>query len=108
MEKLVAKNPNLKALISCGGWGPYHKDFSAIAASEANRTKFSNSVVKFIREYGFNGIDIDWEFPVIGNKETYGEIQPGEEIGIPEDKHNYSLMLKSLREALTTAGKADG
>ena len=89
MEKLVAKNPNLKALISCGGWGPYHKDFSAIAATEANRTKFSKSVVKFIREHGFNGIDIDWEFPV------------------KADKHNFSLMLKSLHEAFVTAGKAD-
>ena len=39
-------------MISCGGWGPYYKDFSAIASSEATRTKFSNSVVKFIREYG--------------------------------------------------------
>ena len=86
MEKLVAKNPNLKALISCGGWGPYHKDFSAIAATEANRTKFSKSVVKFIREYGFNGIDIDWEFPV-----TAG----GDGGGRPEDKQNYNLFLKT-------------
>jgi chitinase len=95
-------------LISCGGWGPYYKDFSAIASSEATRTKFSNSVVKFIREYGFNGIDIDWEFPVTGIKESYGENQPGDPVGKPADKHNFSLMLKSLHEALTTAGKADG
>ena len=94
-------------MISCGGWGPYYQDFSALAASEANRTKFSNSVVKFFREYGFSGIDIDWEFPVTGNKETYGETQPGEDVGKPEDKHNLSLMLKSLRGALATAGKED-
>jgi chitinase len=108
VEKLETKNPDLKVLISCGGWGPYYQDFSAIASSEANRTKFSNSVVKFIREYGFNGIDIDWEFPVSGKKQTYAENKPGDELGKPDDKHNFSLMLKSISEALATAGKADG
>ena len=94
-------------MISIGGYGPYYQDFSPIAASEASRTKFSNSVVKFIREYGFNGIDIDWEFPVTGKKQTYSKNQPGDELGKPEDKHNFSLMLKSISEALATAGKAD-
>merc|ERR1712127_669265 len=103
----MGKNPNLKTLIACGGWGPYYQAFSEIAGSEANRTKFSNSVVKFIREYDFNGIDIDWEFPVTGKKQTYG-VNPEDEIGKPEDKHNFSLMLKSLSESLATAGKADG
>ena len=94
-------------MIACGGWGPYYQDFSEIAGSEANRTKFSNSVVNFIREYDFNGIDIDWEFPVTGKKQTYG-VNPADEIGKPEDKHNFSLMLKSLSESLATAGKVDG
>ena len=107
LEKLNAKNPNLKTLIACGGWGPYYQAFSEIAGSEANRTKFSNSVVKFIRDYDFNGIDIDWEFPVTGLKQTYG-VNPEDKIGKPEDKHNYSLFLKSLRETLDAAGKADG
>ena len=53
-------------------------EYSDIALTEESRTKFSDSVAKFLKKYGFDGIDIDWEFPVEGGPEGSH--------GRPEDK----------------------
>lgn len=58
---LKKKNPNLKVLLSIGGWGM--DGFCAIA-SDANKTKiFANSCKQIMDEFGLDGIDIDWEYP---------------------------------------------
>ncbi|KAK4233286.1 glycosylhydrolase family 18-9 [Achaetomium macrosporum] len=65
--KLV--QPDIRIWIAVGGWsfndpGPTRTTFSDIAGSAANRQKFLNSLVLFMNKYGFDGIDIDWEYPV--------------------------------------------
>lgn len=91
--------PELKTLISVGGW-TWSGLFSDVAYSEETRRIFSDSCVAFIKRYGFDGVDIDWEFPVSGGLPT--------NIRRPEDKRNFTLLLKSLREALDAQGSADG
>lgn len=49
-----------------------------------------NSCVDFMLTHGFDGIDIDWEYPVGG----------GLTDGIPEDTANYTLLMAEFREAL--------
>lgn len=50
LKKLKAKNPNLKILISLGGW-TYSKYFSAAAATDASRKKLVSSCIDmFIKE----------------------------------------------------------
>ena len=100
--KLKEKNPELKILLSVGGWG--RGKFTPMAANEKNRQIFAESCVKFCKDYNLDGIDIDWEFP--GNNSS-GESSPGNE------KQNYTLLMRDLREALgdkyllTMASSAD-
>lgn len=55
-------NRHLKVVMSIGGWGTEHL-FQAVTSDHAKLDNFINSAVKFVCEYGFDGIDIDWEYP---------------------------------------------
>lgn len=99
LKKLKAANPHLRTLISVGGWTLSGK-FSDVALTSTSRQKFAKSAVKFIRDYGFDGVDIDWEYPVSG--------------GLPANKYraadkvNYTLLLQEVRRQLDLASTADG
>ena len=68
-ESVKAANPHLKLMISVGGWS-WSNHFSNMAKTEETRRAFANSAVNFLREYKFDGLDIDWEYPVEGGKTT--------------------------------------
>ena len=97
LNKLKEKHPHLKTLISVGGW-TWSNNFSDAALTDASRNKFADSAVRFIREWGFDGVDLDWEYPVAG----------GEVDGRPEDKQNFTLLLQKVRQKLDEAGNQDG
>jgi chitinase len=99
LNKLKAANPHLRTMISIGGWtlSDYFSDFAATAAG---RSRFAISAVTFMRQYGFDGVDIDWEYPVGGG-------EPGNH-NRPEDRQNFTLLLQEVRLKLDAAGAADG
>lgn len=99
LNQLIAANPNIKTLISIGGW-TFSDKFSDAALTDASRTVFADSVITFIKQYNFDGVDIDWEYPVSGGL-------PGN-TRRPEDKTNFTLLMKKLREKLDTQGAVDG
>ncbi|OTB16723.1 glycoside hydrolase family 18 protein, partial [Daldinia sp. EC12] len=86
-------NPNLKVFVAIGGWTFSDNDtvtqplFGEIASTAANRQKFADNVVRFANRYGFDGLDIDWEYP--------GAPDRG---GKPEDTENFTLLMKTLRQ----------
>ncbi|MFE2167065.1 glycosyl hydrolase family 18 protein [Streptomyces sp. NPDC059447] len=115
-KQLKAKYPHLKINISIGGW-TYSKYFSDAAKTDASRKKLVSSCIdQYIKGnlpveggYGgagsaagiFDGIDIDWEYP--GSS--------GGHLGnhyAPEDKQNFTLLLKEFREQLDAYGAANG
>jgi chitinase len=96
LKAVKEKHPHLKILISVGGWGNSAR-FSDLALSAERRRVFAQSCVSFIKQYGFDGVDIDWEYPVSGGA-----------AGRPEDKYNFTLMMKELRERLDEQAKLDG
>lgn len=94
LNQLVAqrkKYPNLKIMIACGGWGS--KGFSDMTFNTENRQKFVQSVIDFNKKHQLDGIDIDWEYPCIPAANTKAR---------PEDKENFTLLMKELRIALNT------
>lgn len=97
LRKMKEKYPHIKTLISVGGW-TWSSNFSDVAATESGRKKFASSAADFVSKYGFDGLDIDWEFPVEGGNDITHRA---------EDKHNYTLLLKETREALTVQGQKD-
>ncbi|AGK52336.1 glycosyl hydrolase family 18 protein [Bacillus sp. 1NLA3E] len=99
LTKLKQQYPQLKTLISVGGW-TWSDKFSDVALTEQSRTIFAESCLQFILKYGFDGIDIDWEYPVVGGR--IGNINR------PEDKQNFTLLLKKIRETLDAQSAKDG
>jgi chitinase len=97
LSKLKAANPSLKTMISIGGW-TWSQNFSTAAANDQSRKDFVSSCVTFMKQYKFDGIDIDWEYPVSGG--LFG--------GTPADKQNYTALLSEFRSELDTQGINDG
>lgn len=87
--ELKQQNLKLKVLLSIGGWGSGR--FSEMAASKENREKFANDCQRVVKEYGLDGIDIDWEYPT----QSTANISSS-----PDDTANFTLLMADLRRAL--------
>lgn len=88
LNALKQQNPSLTVLVSVGGW-LWSGNFSDAVLTEQSRRAFIDSAVAFIEKYNLDGLDIDWEYP--------GQIGAGNRFR-PEDKQNYTTVLKELRE----------
>jgi len=94
LRQLVAlkkRNQSLKVILSLGGWGGC-KTCSPVFATEQGRTEFAKSVKNLNDYFKTDGIDLDWEYPAI-------EGFPGHQY-LPEDKHNFTLLVEALRKQL--------
>jgi chitinase len=107
LKKLKARHPNLKVLVSIGGWlGSTY--FSDAALTEESREVFTESCINtFIRgnlpvERGaggkgvaagiFDGIDVDWEYPMKGGAEGIHHNE--------NDKNNLTKLYALFRKKL--------
>ena len=61
-------NPNLKVLVSIGGWNAGNAILNGVAASSTLRANLIASCISFFQQWGYDGIDIDWEYPVNSDK----------------------------------------
>jgi chitinase len=94
LQSLKARNPNLKILVSIGGW-THSKGFSDAVLTVESRKKLTASGIDFLLKYNLDGLDFDWEYPAL---------QGDNNVVRPEDKENFVAMLKSFREALDSVG----
>ena len=85
---LKKQYPSLSVLISVGG-ASHSGGFTAAAATDDSRGKLAQSCLGFMKTHGFDGIDIDWEFPAAA------------------DKANFTALLTALRTQLDAQGKTD-
>lgn len=82
-------NPDLKVMLSVGGWGSGR--FSEMAADSLKRLSFARECMCAVEKFGLDGIDIDWEYPT------------SDMAGIsssPEDRKNFTLLMRDLRSVL--------
>lgn len=97
VEELKRENPELTVLLSVGGWSS--GGFSEAASTEVGRSAMAESALQVLTDFPLDGIDLDWEYP------CYAEAGIG---ASPEDKTNFTLLLKTLREAMDRKGEQDG
>lgn len=101
------KYTNVKSLISVGGWAE-SSGFFTMMATQQGRETFADSCVDFIREYGFDGVDIDFEYPTnledAGNPNDFELAKPYRE----DIYENYCRMLETLRKKIDEASIEDG
>ncbi|KAD3067986.1 hypothetical protein E3N88_35866 [Mikania micrantha] len=88
---LHQKNPPVKTLFSVGGGSAGSQTFSNMASSPDLRIRFIASLIKVIDEFGFDGVDIDWEYP---QTQT--------------DMDNFGLLLDVLRTAVNEEAESTG
>jgi chitinase len=92
---LKARDPKLEVDISVGGWSA--GGFSEAASTSSGRRAFAESAAQILVAHDADGLDIDWEYP--GHDES----------GIassPDDRRNFTLLLKAVRASLDAAGVA--
>ncbi|RSL86747.1 hypothetical protein CDV31_016357 [Fusarium ambrosium] len=89
---LKRKNPSLRAVVALGGWTfndnhtIWQPVFSDLSSTGAKRAAFVSELVKFMDRYGFDGVDIDWEYPGAGDRG-----------GKPDDGENLTKLFKDIR-----------
>ncbi|WP_155368608.1 glycoside hydrolase family 18 protein [Catellatospora vulcania] len=81
-------DPGLRTVLSIGGWGA--GGFSDAALTPRSRAAFVEQALALAD--GFDGLDLDWEFPVSGG--------PAELTHRPEDRRNVTLLTEQLRHGL--------
>merc|ERR1711936_193973 len=89
MMALKEKNPKLKISLAVGGWNHENgkpSKFSVMVNNDGYRKNFIETAITFLRKWGFDGLDIDWEYP--GGR---GNSPPG-------DKQKYTLLVNTLKD----------
>ncbi|KAL9118258.1 MAG: hypothetical protein Q9187_005199 [Circinaria calcarea] len=95
LTALKKSNSALKTIVALGGWTfndngtSTQPVFSDIVSSSSNRSKFISNLLAFLRNYGFDGVDFDWEYP--------GAPDRG---GNKDDGKNFTQLLKELKDAI--------
>jgi chitinase len=100
IKTFEAQNPNAKVMLSIGGW-TLSDSFTVIAATPESRQNFANSISAFLNGPGsmFDGVDIDWEYPVSGN--------PLDCCASAQDTQNFTALLQTIKQTLNQKNPGD-
>lgn len=98
LRSVREQHSHLRLLIAVGGW-TWSGNFSDMALTPESRKIFIDSAVDYVREHDLDGLDLDWEYPGL----------PGDNnIHRPEDKENFTALLRECRSALDSLSEITG
>lgn len=92
----LAHRHGVSVVLSIGGWDD-SENFPAVASTSTLRREFAHACLDAVRRYGFDGIDIDWEYP--GFREHNGT---------SNDRANFTFLLAAVRDSLDISGRRAG
>ncbi|XP_070854530.1 probable chitinase 10 [Drosophila suzukii] len=91
------KNKGIKVSLALGGWNDSQGDkYSRLVRSPSSRARFIRHAVEFIKKYGFEGLDLDWEYPVCWQTEC--------DKGFKEEKEGFTAWVRELSAAFKPQG----
>ena len=96
---LKLSNPELKVTLAVGGWNEGSKKYSEMAGDPKKRKTFVDSVVEFLEEHNFDGLDLDWEYP--GKSPFLGVFSAS---GTMLFLHTYYLVYRVLVPSVSPSG----
>ncbi|KAL2757510.1 glycoside hydrolase family 18 protein [Sodiomyces alcalophilus JCM 7366] len=103
ITNLKQEAPGLKVWIALGGWTHNDNDtdtqpvFGDLSSSSTKRARFIDKLVRFMLEWGFDGVDLDWEYP--GAPDRGGQ---------DRDTENYVQLVKDIRTRFDAEGRGWG
>ncbi|KAK0072744.1 hypothetical protein PV326_014149, partial [Microctonus aethiopoides] len=85
------KSKGIKVLVALGGWNDSSGDkYSRLVNNYSSRNAFVKSALTFVKKYGFDGLDFDWEYPVCWHVNC--------DRGPKSDKKSFALLIKELSD----------
>jgi len=90
IARIKSINPNIKVLLSVGGWGC--GGFSDMAITAEGRAEFAKDCYDVVEYAGLDGIDLDWEYPTMNSAGIDAR---------PEDKQTFTQLLQAIRDELS-------
>lgn len=101
MRAFADAHPHLKTLLSVGGWTfndpPSEWIFTTLAETPKSRAQFIANAIAFVRTHGFQGIDLDWEYPGVPDRG-----------GRSIDSENFTALLAEFRSAISAEASQSG
>ncbi|KAK3739100.1 hypothetical protein QZH41_018244 [Actinostola sp. cb2023] len=97
-NNLKKKNPALKTLLAVGGWNHENQNspFSRMVQTASSRKDFIDSTIQMLRKYGFDGFDLDWEYPAVRGGSPAG------------DKQKFTVLCQELMDAFKREAAESG
>lgn len=87
LDKLTEQN-NVTNMVSVGGWNNSEEGvFEEATKTDEGINKLADSMIAFMQQWGFDGIDVDWEYP---DSDT--------------ERANFTKLIQTLRSKLDTLG----